>query len=186
MRGKGSIVKRIGWILVGGLIVGAVILPSGCSTRTSDPTLAPDSTWVYAGKKPGDLDARITFADKSKTSKKTGKRLGVTNTFEVGKDEKVYAFADLQNQYARGNRTLHFHMVWLDPEDETIYKKQVAYQPSDSLTTLSSTLSLPVGKRAPGAYMFRLYLFRELIAEKGFILLGEAIEEEKGAGSGDF
>lgn len=179
-------VKRIGWILVGGLIVGAALLPSGCSTRSSDPVLAPDSTWVYSGKTAGDVDALITFADKSKTSKKTGKRLGATNTFEVGKDERVYAFADLQNPFARGNRTLHFHLVWIDPDDETIYKKKVDYQPSDSLATLSSTLSLPVGKRAPGAYKFRVYLFRELIAEKGFALTGEAIQEEKGGGAGDF
>ncbi len=178
--------KRIGWAL-GCLLIAAAFLPlSGCSTRSSDPVLAPDSTWVYPGKQAGDIDARITFADKARTSKKTGKRLGVTNTFEVGVDEKAYAFADLSNPFARGDRVLNFHLVWVNSQDRTIFKKKVDYQPSDSLTTLSSALSLPPGKRAPGPYKFRVYLFRELIAEKSFTLTGEAIQEEEQEGSGEF
>ncbi len=159
-----------------------LLVSSGCSTRAETPTLAPDSTLVYAGKRSGDLSATITLASKSKMSKKTGRRLGIARAFDLGTDEKVYAFVDLANVHGRGERPLGFHLVWLDPDDETIFKKMLEYAPNDTAATLTSVLSIPQGKRPPGEYKFRVYLFRELIAEKGFTLRGEALVPEKGKG----
>jgi len=42
---------------------------------------------------------------------------------------------------------------------------------------LSSVLSLPPKRRSPGRYLFRVYLFRELIAEKAFTVRGDAATE---------
>jgi hypothetical protein len=146
------------------------------------PALSADSTYVYPGKNPNDVMASITLADKAKVSKKTGKRLGVGRTFDIGADDKVYAFVDVQNAGARGGRPLLLHMVWINPEHETIFQKRLEWSSSDTTASLSSALSIAKGKRAPGEYSFRVYLFRELIAEKFFTLRGESIEEDKGAG----
>jgi hypothetical protein len=152
------------------------VLP-GCSTREETATLAADSTLVYPGKKAPDLSATITFSDKSKLSRRTGKRLGVSRTFDIAEGAKVYAFVDLDNIHARGDRPLEFHLVWLKPNRVTAFKKRVTYVPSDSSSTLSASLSL--GKRSPGTYVFRVYLFRELIAEKAFLVRGEGVEQEE-------
>lgn len=172
----------LGTALVLGLAIGMGTGSSGCSKRSETPVLAPDSTFVYAGKSAGDVSATITLADKAKVSKKTGKRLGVTRTFDIGTDEKVHAFVDLENAGARGGRPLLLHMVWINPDRETIFQKRLEYAPGDTTTALSSALSITKGKRAPGEYSFRVYLFRELIAEKFFTLRGESIDGEK---SGD-
>jgi hypothetical protein len=155
------------------------LLP-GCSTRNESPTLAADSTLVYAGKDASDLSAAITFSEVSKVSRRTGKRLGVTRTFDIAEGEKVYAFVDLQNVHARGDRPLEFHLVWLKPSGATTFKKRLVYFPSDSSSTLSGSLS--IGKRSPGDYTLRVYLFRELIAEKSFHLRGEGFEQEEESG----
>ena len=55
---------------------GLLLVGSGCSTREESPTLAADSTLVYAGKDRSDVEASITFSDKAKVSRRTGKRLG--------------------------------------------------------------------------------------------------------------
>ena len=175
-----------GWV---GMAAACLVLwvASGCSTRMETPSAAADSTMVYLGKTPGDIDASITFAGSSKISKKTGRRLGVKDVFDIGQDEKVYAFVDLANTLARGHRELSFHLVWLDPDEDTIYKKRVEEMAGDSMPALSSVLSLPPKRRSPGRYLFRVYLFRELIAEKAFTVRGDAAtEQELKSGSDDF
>lgn len=149
----------------------------GCSTRRETPTLAADSTLVYPGKQTSDLSATITFSDKSKVSRRTGKRLGITRRFDIAEGAKVYAFVELENVHARGDRPLEFHLVWLKPSGVTAFKKRLTYVPNDSSSTLSGSFSL--GKRPPGEYTFRVYLFRELIAEKTFLVRGEGIEQEE-------
>jgi hypothetical protein len=152
---------------------------SGCSERIETPAMAADSTLVFPAKHPGDIECRITFASKSKPSKKTGKRRGVSRDFEIEEKARVYAFVDIRNQFARGDDELSFHLVWLKPNDKTAFKKRIEYTPSDADTTLKSSFSIYPGKRTPGTYKLRVYLFRELIAEKSFRLHGETgVEEE--------
>jgi len=170
-----------------GLIALCALLACGCTTRIETPAMAADSTVVFTGKKQGDVEVSITLASKAKVSKKTGKRLGVARVFDIGQDEKVHAFVDVANPEARGARPLSFHLVWLDPDRDLIFKRRIEYLSADSSASLSSALSIPKGKRVPGEYSFQVYLFRELIAEKGFTLRGEAIEvqkEDSGSGGG--
>jgi hypothetical protein len=155
------------------------VLTSGCSDRVETPSFAADSTIVYLGKDPGDVTVSITFASRSKVSKRTGRRLGVSGTFETGEKSKVHAFVDIKNRFARAGGLLDFHLVWLKPDDKTVFKKRIEYIPSDSDTTLATALSVPPGRRKPGTYKLRVYLFRELIAEKSFLLTGEGDEAEK-------
>ena len=157
---------------------GALVL-GGCSDRIETPILAADSTLVYPGKNPGDVTCRITFASSSKISKKTDKRIGVSRDFDIEEKGKVYAFVDLSNRFARGDDSLSFHLVWLKPNDSTVFKKRMQYAPSDDDTTLTSSMSIAPGKRGPGTYKLCVYLFRELIAEKSFRLHGEEMAPEK-------
>ena len=164
-------------VVVALVAFGGFILPS-CSDRIETPVMTADSTLVYPGKNPGDVSCRITFASSSKVSKKSDKRIGVRRDFDIEEKAKVYAFVDLSNRFARGDDSLSFHLVWIKPNDSTIFKKRVQYAPSDSDTTLESSLSISPGKRGPGTYTLRVYLFRELIAEKSFRLHGEAVAPE--------
>jgi hypothetical protein len=63
-----------------------------------------------------------------------------------------------------------FHIEWIDPDGKTIYRKRVDLLPGDSSSTLYSSISVTPEKREPGNYLVRLFLFRELIAEKNFEL----------------
>jgi len=165
-------------VCLSGFALGALAL-SGCSDRIETPVMAPDSTLVYPAKYPGDVECRVTLASRSKPSSKTGKRRGVGRDFDIEEKAKVYAFVDIRNQFARGADPLSFHLVWIKPSDKTVFKKRIEYEPSDADTTLTSSLSIYPGKRAPGTYKLRVYLFRELIAEKSFRLHGEAGAEEE-------
>ena len=143
-----------------------------CTSRSENPVTGPDSTLAYPAKKPGGLTATITLC--REVGKKSGKRLGAGQVFTIKDDAKVLAFVDLANEYALGQRELDFHLVWLDPEGKPIFVKRLAYTPGDSPATLKSSIAATPEKRDPGHYTFRIYFFRELIAEKTFRLRSEA------------
>lgn len=145
----------------------ACALASGCSSRVETGEVAADSTVVYAAKNPDDVDASITLC--SRVGSKTGRRIGVSRVFDIRDGKRVRAFVDLENRFALGPRELSFHLVWLNPDEKTIFKKRIDLSPDDSTTTLSSSIRLNE-KRTPGHYTFQVYLFRELIAEKSFEL----------------
>lgn len=144
----------------------------GCSSRVETPTVLSDSTLAYSSKSPGGVDATITLC--RKVGSKSGKRYGAGQVFTIGEKSKVRALIDLENVRALGDRDLMFHVVWLGPGDDRLYKKRIDYTPDDSSTTLSSSISIPPDRREPGDYKLRVYLFRELIAEKPFELRAPA------------
>lgn len=162
-----------GWL---GMLATTLILTGGCATREETPQVAEDSTLVYPARNAGDVEASITFA--SRVSRKSGRRSGVSQAFDMEADAKVIALVDLNNTHARGERPLQFHLVWLKPSGKTLFKKSIDYTPGDPDSTLQSSISIPPGKRPPGWYSFRVYLARELIAEKNFELRGIGGEEE--------
>jgi len=139
---------------------------SGCSSRVETPVTEADSTFVYPSKEPGGVKASITFC--TKVSKRTGRRRGVGQDFTMKRKAKGRALVDLENTTTQDHATLPFHLVWLRPDGKRIYKKHFEHAPGDSITLLQSSLSIPPEKRDPGTYSLRVYLFRELIAEKFF------------------
>ncbi len=161
------------------LLASGLILAVGCSDRADTPTIAADSTLVYLGKNANDVKATITFASKSKVSKKTGRRRGVRTVFDLKEKARVHAFVDLTNRHARGEDALSFHLVWIKPNGKTAFKKRIEYTPSDTDTTIQGSFTISPARRDPGEYKLRVYLFRELIAEKSFRLRGEAGGEEE-------
>ncbi|MCA9758314.1 MAG: hypothetical protein KDA27_21140 [Candidatus Eisenbacteria bacterium] len=145
------------------------VTSSGCSSRSETPTLTADSTLIRAAKEPGGIEASITFCGKSET--KSGRRRAVSDVFTADDDAKVYAYVDLENQSGLGDRPLDVHLVWIGPDESSFFTKRIEYTPSDSASTLSSRISLPADRRDPGSYSLRVYVFRELIAERAFEVL---------------
>ena len=66
-----------------------------------------------------------------------------------------------------------FHFDWIGPDGETFYMKRVYLSQQDSTLTISSSISISPEQRDTGEYKLRVYLFRELIAEKKFEVLPE-------------
>ncbi len=71
-----------------------------------------------------------------------------------------------------------FHVDWIDPEGRSFYLKRIDLLPGDSTASLISSISVSPDKRLPGKYLLRIYLFRELIAEKYFELRDSAKVEK--------
>jgi hypothetical protein len=127
-----------------------------------------DSTIVYPAKQADDVDVTITLC--RAISKKTGKPLGVSRSFELARKKRIRALVDIENVTGRGTRPLLFHLVWIGPNERRFYDKVVEYAPNDSVTAISTAISRAPDRREPGPHTFQVYLFRELIAEKHFEL----------------
>jgi len=103
-------------------------------------------------------------------SKKTGKLIGEGSSFKIKAKRKVRASIELKNRFAFGDQELMFHIDWIGPDGESIYRKRYDLYPTDSTSTIKSTISISPKKRQAGDYKFQLFLFNELIAEKPFEL----------------
>jgi hypothetical protein len=135
------------------------------------PVMLGDSTVIYPAKKAEDISAKITLY--RKVDKKTGNRIGEGTLFTIREKENVRALVELENAFKISNRPLMFHLEWLDENDNSIFLKRIELFPGDSSLNLNGSISISPDKRTPGEYRFRVYLFRELIAEKKFKLRPE-------------
>jgi len=141
----------------------------GCAERFETAAVMNDSTIVFPQKDPDGISAKVTFC--SKVSRKTGKRTGTNHIFALSENADVFAVVDLRNCDFNNQNSLLFHVDWIDPNGNSFFQKRIDLTPADSSTVLHSSISLNPDKREPGRYLFRVYLFRELIAEKYFTLL---------------
>jgi hypothetical protein len=151
----------VSWLLVSSLV--------GCSSRVETPVERDDATLAYASREPAGVEATITFC--RKVGRQSGKRFGVGRTFPLAEGAKVRACVDLENPLALGERELMFHLVWLGPGEREFYTKRIDWTPDPDDPILTSSISIPPERREPGEYALKVYLFRELIAEKSFELL---------------
>ncbi|MCU0332365.1 MAG: hypothetical protein MUC75_03220 [Ignavibacteriaceae bacterium] len=142
---------------------------SGCSSRRDKPVILNDSTIVYPSKYEGGLQSKITLT--KRVSKKTGKPIKPGTRFNLQEDTKLFAIVDLEKQTTKQNRDLMFHIDWVDSSGNSFYKKRIDISIKDTSSRIISSISLSPQKRQPGNYTARLYLFRELIAEKRFLLV---------------
>ena len=115
-----------------------------------------------------DITANITLC--RKVGKKTGKRIGAGTIFTIKKKAKIRAVIDLENRDDYIGNELKFKLSWIGPNGKSFYTKKIDFSPGDSSSTLKSSISITPGKRQPGNYIFRVYLFKELLAEKKFEL----------------
>jgi hypothetical protein len=140
---------------------------SGCSGRKDKPVILNDSTIVYSSISETGIQPKITLSNK--ISKKSGKPIKPNSVFELKDQSKLYASVDLQK--SKHERDLMFHIDWIDAFGKSFYKKRIDISPLDSSSRIISSISLSPQKRQTGNYTARLYLFRELIAEKKFLLV---------------
>jgi len=140
---------------------------SGCSGRKDKPVILNDSTIVYSSISETGIQPKITLSNK--ISKKTGKPIKPNSVFELKGQSKLYASVDWQE--AENKRDLMFHIDWIDASGKSFYKKRIDISSSDSSSRIISSISITPEKRKIGNYLIRVYLFRELIAEKKFQLV---------------
>jgi hypothetical protein len=152
-------------------IIVICLLQPGCSNRIESPVVLADSTIVYPSKSDDGISAGITLC--KSISKKTGKLIGAGTTFTIREEASVRAVIDLENIFKSNDRPLMFHVDWVDKDDNSIFFKRIDLAKEDTVTSLISSISITPDKREPGEYTFRVYLFRELIAEKSFQLRAE-------------
>ena len=143
---------------------------SGCSGRKDKPVILNDSTIVYSSISESEIQPKITLS--TKIRKKTGKPIKPNSVFELKGQSKLYANVDWQE--AEIERGLMFHIDWIDSVGNSFYKKRIDFSPDDSSSSITSSISISPQKRKTGNYKVRVYLFRELIAEKYFQLVDSA------------
>jgi hypothetical protein len=159
-------------------IILAMMFPA-CSERSPEPLVMPDSTIVYPAKDSNDITAVITFS--RFLGQKTGRQWGLTSVFPIQEDEYVYAVVDLENRLKNADRELMFHIDWIGPDGKSFYMKRADLPAGDTASALESSVSVSPGKRIPGKHLLRIYLFRELIAEKVFELRDDSEVEKVSA-----
>lgn len=151
------------------LTVIAQIVLTVCSDRVETPTKGNDSTIVYPSKSANGIEAQILFCEK--VNKKTGGPIRTGEVFSVREKEKVYAIIELNNRVFHRDKDLMFHVDWLDSSGNSLFKKRIDLLSNDSSFVITSSINISPDKREPGNYSLRVYLFRELIAEKKFQLV---------------
>ena len=148
-----------------------IFINSGCSSRNESPVLSGDSTLVYPPKSSNGIIAAIMFSNK--VSRKTGEPIGTGTMFSIKDKAKLYAVVELKNRELNSKKDLMFHLDWIEPGGNSFYKKRIDILSDNSAGTITSSISISPEKRQPGNYLLRFYLFRELIAEKKFLLTNE-------------
>jgi hypothetical protein len=142
-----------------------------CSDRVETPIEGGSSTLVYPSKSVNGIEATITFYER--ISKQTGDPIKEGYFFTIKENAKVYAVVNLTNRKFHENKDLMFHIDWLDSSGNSLFKKRIDLTTDDSSSTVTSLINISADKREPGNYSMRVYLFRELIAEKKFELINQ-------------
>jgi hypothetical protein len=166
--------------ILGFFVIAVGLFTSACSSRVSEPVILADSTVVYPPNEAEDISAKITFS--RYLSQKSERQSAISTVFPLKEDGNVFAVISLENRLKQTDRELLFHIDWIDPENNSFYKKQINLVPGDSTTSLISSISVSPDKRSVGKFMVRIYLFRELIAEKYFELR-DSMQLEKVSGN---
>jgi hypothetical protein len=156
-------------ILIPILLIYAIVLLSGCSSYKSEPVITADSTIIYPSRETDGITANITLCQK--ISKKSGKPIGEGSVFSIGEKQMLRALVTIENRHLHSDRILMFHIDWIDPEGNSFYMKRIDLPPEDTSSFLFSSISIDTSSRQPGRYLFQVYYFRELIAEKKFELI---------------
>ena len=166
-------VKMIRKIVILFFVALTQIFLTNCSDRVETPIRGKDSTIVYLSKSVSGIGAKIIFCEK--LSKRTGNLIGEGTVFPIKENEKVYTVIYLNNRELHKENELMFHIDWIDPSCNSFFKKRIDLSPNDSSSVFTSYINTSTDKRESGNYLLRVYLFRELIAEKKFELVSNKI-----------
>lgn len=152
--------------LITSIIAVYLITVSGCASRESKSITLSDSTVFYPAK-----FEKVSFKGISlsnKISKKTGAPVKSGTIFRF--NDKTKLFASIENNLSKSDVSM-LHIDWIDSEGNSFFRKRIDISPTDSVSLISSSISISPQKRDTGTYSVRFYLFRELFAEKKFQLV---------------
>lgn len=172
-----SILKYPSPILLISFIVASIIF-NGCPSRENSPRKLEDSTIIYPSKSENGIYATIKFS--SKINKKNSQPIKPDTLFELQTKANLIATVDLVNYKTIKQKSLMIHIEWLDSAGNSFYKKRIDVTPSDSNSSFTSSISITPQKRKVGKYLVRIFLFRELIAEKYFHLAHSLNDSKSG------
>ncbi len=158
------------------ILIAALFLFSGCSSRIDEPIVEENATIIYPPKQEGDITAKINFC--RRINKKTGEAIGEGVVFSMIEDGVLYSVTNFYNHTKHIDNGLVFHYSWIGPNGKSLFSKQIEIPAGDSTASITSSTSISPEKREAGEYTFKLYYFRELIAEKHFTLL-PALHEDR-------
>ena len=162
--------RKLIWLLT-------ILLPfflAACSDRVETPSEGENSTTVYHSKSANGIEASIIFCEKIKSQ--SNEPINEKNVFSLNNDSKVYSIVMLNKREINTDKDLMFHIDWLDSTGNSFFKKRIDLAKEDSSSRLMSLINISPDKREPGNYSLRVYLFRELIAEKNFKLVNAILE----------
>ncbi|MCF8367955.1 MAG: hypothetical protein K9G76_02860 [Bacteroidales bacterium] len=153
-----------------------IFLGLGCSSRFDQPVKEDESSLQFLPLNDNDLSSTIHLC--REIDKETGEMIGEGNVFTPMEGAWLRAIVGLKNRNYYEGKTLMFHFDWIGTSGYSIYQKRTDLLPADSASELYSSISLSPDSREAGAYILRLYLFRELISEKKFTILPEFNPED--------
>lgn len=152
-------------------IIISLLMIQACSERQTSPVTLADSTIQFLAKSPDGINATITLC--RYIDRKSGQRVDPGSVFAITEGRNIIAAIDLENLDLNKKHLLMFHIDWVDESGKSVFLKRIDLSPSDTLTSLQSNISISPGRRKPGKYTVKVYLFRELIAYKNFEVLEE-------------
>ncbi len=144
-----------------------VLLITDCSSRLDPVVSNEDGSVSYSPVDSSGINAKVLLY---KGIDDAGRPLA-TNIFTIGEKSKVYALIKIVNRELHPGRDIMLHVDWIDPDGNSFFMKREQIQAADTLSEIHSVISIPAERRNTGEYKFRVYLFRELIAEKNFKLV---------------
>lgn len=112
--------------------------------------------------------------------KETGEMKGIDTVFEIKKKGVLRGQADIRDMNIYEDEELPFRLEWTDSTGESFYTKKVEMKPTDTISSVSTSVSITPDKREPGEYFLRVYLFDEMVGEASFTLISEKIINHKG------
>jgi hypothetical protein len=138
-----------------------------CSSRVKSPAVNSEEGMVYfSPRNTNGINVKVNLY--KRIDETTGLPL-TAREFTLENKAKIYATVDLLNRN-NNHKNLMFHFDWIDPEGNSFFRKRFDIPLEDTSSELNSAISIQPGKRDTGNYKLRVYLFRELIAEKKFLL----------------
>jgi len=179
---------RHGFLLILAMVM--LALASGCES--------PEARVIAMDEKVDDSFA-ATVELCRKVSKKSGKRIGISNEFRMTSKSNVRAFLDVEN--VELERTYTWHLSWVKPDGkemfrkfaevktiavpdgfettiqwkkahELLYLKETVISSEEPAYSLATKLNISESKeRIPGAYKFQVYLDRKYLLEEEFTVL---------------
>jgi hypothetical protein len=181
-----------------GLIGAVILMLAACS---SDEWQQLNRNAPDHGAEAADFAVQTTLC--RKVGSKSGRRIGVGDTFQVDRKSYVRAFVDFENVHA--DRPYTVHLVWIRPDGREMFRKYAEVRQAEiesgefttvitwrdaadlhadradtvrSLApefTLASRFNISASKqREPGLYRFRVYLDRRLLHTESFTVAAKS------------